>query len=178
MLAHRMMLASELSDPVLVDSYPFASADGVYDMYNGSGVEEVGQALTLASSTGVTSLKFFLQKSGSPTGNITFRLYAATGTVGTNATPTGSVLATATLDAATLTTSAAAYELTIAHSFGAVAIAVALSYEGGDASNLVKAYRDGSSPSHAGNAFYTGTVGSSYTAQSGTDVCFELYGRV
>lgn len=71
------------------------------DLNNNSGK---GQAF-LATGNKILGGSFHLQKSGSPTGTIYFRLYAGTGTLGTNANVSGSALAEATVDASTLPTS-------------------------------------------------------------------------
>lgn len=73
-----------------------------------------GLAIGMPSNVStVTSIKFYLKKSGLPTGNAICRIYAATGTLGTNAVPTGSVLVSSgNFDVSTLTTDYALYEFT------------------------------------------------------------------
>ena len=75
-----------------------------YPVYNGG---QRGECFIMpASKYTLTSCKFNLQKAGSPTGNCYARLYAVTGTIGTDAVPTGSVLATSDAkDVSTISTS-------------------------------------------------------------------------
>lgn len=56
-------------------------------------VTGVGQSFTADQTGYLTKATFYMDKTGSPAGNIVARLYAASGTVGTNAEPTGSILA-------------------------------------------------------------------------------------
>jgi len=164
---------------VLIDSYASANVNAQYDMYGGGGVEEAGQLITLAAPTDITSVKFALKKTGSPTGNVTITLKATTGTIGSTATPTGAALATATFDAATLTTSFADIEIPVAYSASSGGLALLVSYAGGNSSNYVSIGRDSTSPTHAGNAATTATAGSGYTSQStDVDLAFELWGIV
>ena len=64
----------------------------VKNMYAGS-QEQLGWAETFATGQTLTSLGIQLIKTGSPTGEIYLRIYNATGTVGTNALPTGNYIA-------------------------------------------------------------------------------------
>lgn len=68
----------------------------------------------------LTSFKFAMKKVGSPTGNASCQLYAATGSI-ESATPTGAVLASTTFDVSTLTTSYALYEFTFGTPYAAAA---------------------------------------------------------
>lgn len=78
-----------------IDSFSEANYDSdFYTLGQGTTFDmDYGQSFT-GNGLSVTSCKFYLKKVGSPTFNLTAKIYALTGTPGTNATPTGSVLAT------------------------------------------------------------------------------------
>jgi len=73
--------------------------------------DAVGQAVTIGTSyVKLSKCTFNMIRGGNPTGNVRAKLYASTGTVGINAIPTGTVLATSnTLDISTISTSSADY---------------------------------------------------------------------
>lgn len=137
---------------------------------------ESGQSFSSGGGV-LDSAKFYLHKTGSPTGNATAKVYAHTGTYGTSSLPTGSVLATSdTFDVSTLTASnqlitfsfSGANRITLASSYYFVVV----SYSGGDADNIVHPGRDASSPTHDGNAAddYGG-----WTATATHDQIFYVY---
>jgi len=87
-----------------IDSYSESHQDLAITLQAGGGNTKVGQSFT-GDGNALNSCKFYLQKSGSPTGNAVATLYAHTGTFGTNGTPTGAALATSdNFDVSTLTT--------------------------------------------------------------------------
>ncbi len=140
----------------LIDSYPESNYNNDINLCGAVGFQSKGgEALTIGSNL-VGSVKFYLTKIGSPTGNATAYLYAATGTVGTNATPTGSALATsATLDVSTISGNPTynLYEFTFTTPYNASAgdYCVFVEYTGGNSSNYVNMGMDSSSPTHSGN---------------------------
>lgn len=123
----------------------------------------------------LTRARFHLKKVGSPSGNLTFTIYAISGTFGSTGVPTGSAVATSgTLDVTTLTTSYLEKEI----SFPVVTqysmasstnYAIAVEYSGGDVSNYVHV-EGAATGSHAGNlANYTG----SWAATAAADLWFS-----
>jgi hypothetical protein len=146
------------------------------------GTSQAGQAFKLAFSYPIpailTTASFKLNKTGSPTGNLTAILYAASGTYGTDATPTGSALDTsAILDIATgLNATSVYYNFTFTGAYvlqpdTAYCIAVGVNAEDNmdDSNNVQIAYSTG----HAGNRFnFTDNAYSKAT----TDVLFYVYG--
>ena len=162
------------------DEYGSANASSSEPLISdGTFWEEAGQALTIAADTYITSIKFWLSVGGStPNGVIECRIYAATGTVGSTATPTGSVLATSGNVNGSAVGSAAWHTFTFASPyFAAAGDYVFVLHWTGD--NNYSAYPsigfDNTSPTHAGN--YTHKhAGGSHLAVSGTDAIFELYG--
>lgn len=183
-IANRMMLASQPSLPVLIDSYALANADTWLGQLSGVR-EDLGFAITLAADTQITSFKLLGRKVNSPTGNVTGKIYASSGTVGSTAIPTGSVLATsAVVDVATyndyLTGDGYAWvEFVFASPYSALAgdFCLLATYTGGDGSNQPQYGADNSSPSSGINYFSSNTTGSAWATDT-PDPCFELYGRL
>ena len=117
-----------------------------------------------------------LKKVGSPTGTLTVGLYAATGTHGINALPTGAALASATLDVSTLTTSYESYDFALLAGTvpDATTRCVVISYSGGTGSDFVRVGSDSSSPTHSGNL--GSNNGSTWQAVAGIDLLFTVTG--
>lgn len=146
----------------------------------------VGQAFTMpASSYVLTQAKFYLQiGTGSPTGNMTVRIYAVTGTVGVAAVPTGSVLAESdAIDASTL---GAGFALVTFNFSGANQItlsastnyAVVLWYPNGDGSNNINNGDDTSSQSSGGNFCQTTNSGVSWTSSGTIGMIYYVIGNL
>lgn len=163
--------------PAVIDSYSEANQDN-YSVMHSTNKHGNAQCLTLASGKAITSVKAYLRLDGSPTGNAVVKIYAVTGTVGTDAYPTGAALATSgTLDVTTLTTSFVLYEFTFAspYSAGAGDYAIALEYSGGSAGNAVWYGLDASSPAHGGNLAQQ-DASDVWSAAGSFDGIFYLYG--
>lgn len=165
------------------------SGDGIIDSYSESnrddflGLESTGFTGAAQSFTGAGSVldlvKFFVLRSGSPTGNAVAKIYTHSGTFGIDSIATGTALATSdNLDVSTISNSA--YELKSLTFSGANRITlqsstkyvVALEYAGGDASNVVLCGIDVSSSTHGGNLSYA--IGGGYNAYA-ADVIFYVY---
>lgn len=162
---------------VLIDSYSESNQDGGDNLTSVASVTMLGQTFVGDGST-LDSCKFYLKKTGSPTGNAVAKLYAHTGSYG-DGEPTGAALATSgNLDVTTLTTS---YVLTTLSFTGGNQVAlsggtpycIVIEYSSGDGSNYVTVGYDGSSPSHAGNTVFTFT--GSFGKNTGRDTCFYVY---
>jgi hypothetical protein len=127
----------------------------------------------------LSSFKFLLAKTGSPTGTVVAKLYAITGTYGSTAVPTGSVLATSTtsLSISTITTSWVLYTFAFDQTCQLAAnthYSMVLEASGSLGNqNFVGIGGDTSSPSHSGNAAY---YISSWTGADFADNCFYVYG--
>ena len=92
---------------VLEDSYSESYVNGYNNIASNGFARAMGQAFTASANGFLTSAKFYLAKTGSPTGNITSKLYSiASGTYGNNACPSNAtILATSdNLDVSTLPT--------------------------------------------------------------------------
>src|SRR3990167_9175266 len=162
--------------PVAIDSYSESDYDTDFSVASGTAVG-VSQSFTGDGST-VVNAKFYIYKSGSPTGNATANIYAHSGVFGTSSVPTGAALATSdSVDVATLSTSislvnfafSGANQITLTNGTKYV---VTIEYSGGGGANTVRVGYDASSPSHAGNnALFQGGV---WTANSGRDTIFYV----
>jgi hypothetical protein len=168
--------------PTLIDSYPESNQD---DSINWGGADVVfnGQAITVASSFIISSIKGYIKKGGTPPGIVYASVYTSTGTVGTNAKPVTLLThSTDSMNASTLTTSFALYEFTFT---GAEAITmnagtnycigIENDYGTREAKNSVILGTDTSSPTHGGNyCYYLDSTTSGYFINS--DLIFYLYG--
>lgn len=165
------------STATLDDNYSETNQDSSTTL-NSGGVVAVGQSFT-GNGGQVSRAKFYLKKTGSPTGNATAKIYTHSGTFGTSSIPTGTALATSdNFDVSTLTTSFALTGLKFTGSntitlTNTTKYVVSIEYSGGDASNNIQVGYDGSSPTHGGN--YSSETGTTWTAQSGRDTCFYVY---
>ncbi len=159
-----------------VDTYASSNQSGTVSMYSANN-EDVGFAVTLSSDESIQSVKFWLKKSGSPTGLMRAKIYASTGTVGSTGVPTGDILKTSLeLDSADLTTSFAFVEFTFEtpHAVSAGDVCFVLDYRGGNASNYIILGTDSSSPTHGSNAFKSNTADSGWV-QDAQDIIFDLF---
>lgn len=167
--------------PTLIDSYSESNQDNTQPVsaYHN---EWRGQSFTNSSAMTLDSAKFYLKKSGSPTGSGYVKIYAHTGTYGGLGKPTGAALATSgAFDVSTLTTS---YQLITFNFSGAERITLSAStyycvvfyYAGGGETDFVQLGDDGSSPSHSGSENYS-TDGTNWTGNNENDACFYVYGE-
>jgi len=144
--------------------------------YVGNTSSTAGQSFTGDGGT-LNSAKFYLEKDGSPTGNIYAKIYAHSGTFGTSSVPTGEPLATSdALDSSTLTTTPTLYTLTfsgddkITLTNGTKYVVVMDGIT--DFPNYVYIGQDTISPTHDGNKSYWS---GSWNAEAGTDLIFYVY---
>jgi hypothetical protein len=165
----------------LADSYSESNQNVVLSLINPDwALTKAGQSFTAIDGV-IDSCKFYLKKSGSPTGNAVAKIYNITGTYGVDAKPTGAALATSNnFNVANLTTTLAlatfnfsgANRITLVSGLYYV---ISVEYSNGDLSNYVQTGYDNSSPTHSGNyCSYDG----SWWGGSGNDVCFHLYEEV
>lgn len=173
-----------------IDSYGVANVSvplvlGYYDPL-GEGMH-LGQSFVPTKAYYITAADVWLAKNSSPTGNAYVQIYAATGTHGTNAVPTGSALATSSaIDVTALPTSISptASSLRTVTFSGANQIMLeanttycfVIEYTNGNSSNDIEAAADDTSPSHAGN-YFIDTAPNTWVAYNAIDLCFALYGK-
>jgi hypothetical protein len=166
-----------------VDSYLEANQDDLYALGYGTYVA-AGQCFTTPNdgkTRPLTSIYFYLSKTGSPTGTLHAKLYALTGTYGTDGKPTGSALATSTTALSIATISAfPTYTLYRFDFDGSYVMAankhyvatVEATWGTHDNSNYVNVGVDASSPTHGGNASYND---GSWGTEAGVDACFYVF---
>jgi hypothetical protein len=178
------------AEAILLDSYSETYIDAAFSIYAvfpptpaQSHFGAVGQAITMSVSKKLSSMKFWLKKYGNPDCQLVVRVYAATGTVGVNAKPTGEALAESDLvNASGLSSAGGLVEFTFsgANKISLVSgqsycfLVLCKSATLIDGSNYFDVWVDSSSPAHAGNncVYYDGAwAGSAYY-----DSCFYLYG--
>ena len=156
----------------VIDSYSHTNQDASYAM-NAAGMQ-IGQSFT-GDGSSLEKASFYLGKSGSPTGQVTAKLYAHSGTFGSGGVPTGAALATSNaIQHSAIGASLAWHEFTFPtpYSLGnGTKYFIAVETSQGSFDRITMGY-DGSSPTHAGNsAIWNG----SWSAQT-TDVIFSVEG--
>jgi len=167
------------SSPEVCDSYSESNYSNICSIVY-SAYPERGQSFEGNGGT-LNSVKFYIEKNGSPTGNCYAKIYAHTGTFGTSSVPTGSVLATSdALDVSTLATSFALTTFTFSGDdkitlTDGTYYCVLLSYSGGDSSNRLFLAEDYSTPTHGGNNLYYKTSETAWKYDADYDVCFYVY---
>lgn len=164
----------------IADSYSESNQDDEIGIYNGY-YDSVGQSFTATEGT-LSSCKFYLSKTGSPTGSAYAKLYAHTGTFGINGVPTGSPLATSdAFDVSTLTgyyalktfTFSGANQIELTNGTNYV---IVVEYSGGDSSNYVLVGLDLSTLAHSGNGVYS--ISGSWYSDANTEAIFYVYEQV
>lgn len=165
----------------VIDSYSEANNSAEYSMRGGA-IEGLAQSFSATDAT-LTSCQFYMRKVNSPTGNAVAKLYAHSGTFGTNGVPTGAALATSdNKDVSTLSGSLALVEF----SFSGVnqytlvngtKYCISLEYTGGDATNRLGIAADSTSPAHSGNIAEL-LSGSSWSGRNDIDLIFYVNGSL
>lgn len=168
------------SEPAKFDEYASTNQDAdVLLIDAGSWYSAIGQAFTLASDKYISSVKIWMKKSGSPTDNFSVKLTAVTGSVGSTAVPTGSVLGTSgNVASSSLGSSYGWVEFTFASPvlLAAGTYAFYVDWTSSDTNHYPAVGADSSAPSHAGNLIRKTGGGGSWGAVSGSDAIFEIYG--
>ncbi len=166
--------------PSIIDTYNESNQSAGTEIY-GANIQASGNSFTNTNATVLDSARFYLKKLGTPSGDMVARVYAHTGTFGTNSEPTGAILATSdAINASTLTTS---YVLTTFTFTGvnnisltaATKYCVLFGFSDGDISNHPITAGDDSSPTHPGNNFYTLDSSSSWITAAGWDDIFYVF---
>lgn len=177
-------LGDRLSDAVgeisegIADSYSESNRDSYYNLTQISSLSAVSQSFTGDGGI-LDSAVFTLRKTGTPTGYAYAKIYAHTGTFGTNSLPTGASLAIS--DGYEISNLTESYQLITFNFSGANKITltdgtkyvVVIEWSNGDVSNYVHVGADYSSPSHSGNVAECNN--SIWSADSAGDLCFYIY---
>lgn len=160
----------------LVDFYSESNTDFNLTTRGGANTRQA-QSFT-GDGSNLQKATFWLKKVLSPTGNITAKIYAHSGTFGTSSVATGTAIATSdTVDISTLSTSYALVDFTFSGAeqitlTNATNYVVSVEYTGGDASNYLHVGCDQTSVTHSGN--FTQWNGG-WIAYNTYDVCFYVY---
>ncbi len=167
----------------IVDSYSESNCNWEFYLGDGSQMDffyEVGQSFT-GNGNCLDSIKVYIKKYGTPTGNLYAYIYNHTGTYGTSSLPTGTAIATSdAVNVASLTTSFALVEFVFSgenridlekdtHYIFTISYPTASGI-----SNFVIVGVDDSSPEHEGNLVLRS---GSWVANSSDDMCFYVYGE-
>ncbi len=164
--------------PTTSSSYAETNQSGTNSLRTGSTIG-TGQSFTNTSSGVLSACRFYLKKTGAPTGNAVAKVYAHSGTLGTSSIPTGTALATSdNFDVSTLTTSYALASLTFTGANNITLAAstnyvVTIEYSGGSVGNTLDVGTDTTTPTATGNS--STFTPSTWTAVAGTDLCFYVY---
>ena len=164
---------------VVIDSYS-ETIDNTIAIKNGTNFR-AGQTFDCNGHYILDSVKVYLSKTGSPTGNVYINVYNVTGTYGTNAVPDGdSLLISNNIDASTLPSylDNSSY---IAFTFvfnGKIILtdkyyAFALCAYGGNSTNYIQLARRLTDASHSGN----GIIYTTSWLSSTRDAIFTIYGH-
>lgn len=143
----------------LIDSYSETNYTGAQFIYynNSSPGASIGQTFTNTVSDVLVSCKFFLNKVGLPTGNLTATLHLITGTYGVNSKAIGVALATSdNVDIAGLDTEMALINFIFTGQNQIVLnpltyYAIQVNYSVGDVSNCLAVGVDTTTPTASGN---------------------------
>jgi hypothetical protein len=167
-------VVNSVSSGTVVDSYDISNFDSTIALATVQFA--AGQTFANGSSQILTSAVFVVSKTGSPTGSAYAKLYAITGTHGTDAVPTGSPLATSEpLDVSKLSTTVDLVSFAFTDNYtmaAATNYAIVVEYTNGDVSNYIRVgTQQLGSPSHGGNFVYYTT---SWIADNTTDCIFYV----
>lgn len=164
----------------LVDSHTEVGASSAWALRSGS-ITAVGQSFTNTTAGKITECKFYIRKYGSPTGNITAKLYAHSGVFGTTSKPTGAVLATSdNVDITTISSTASlvSFTFTGAEQYSmssSTNYVLTINYSGGDATNLLYVqyhYLPSGGTNHSGNCSNYITT---WTSNADRDLSFFVF---
>jgi hypothetical protein len=138
---------------VAYQTYASTNQDGVYNLNDTT--TGVAQSFTGTGGT-LSTVSFYLKKTGTPTGNAVAKLYTHSGTFGTNSVPTGAALATSNnFNVATLTDSYVLTNFNFSIPYyvlvNATNYVITLEYTG-TASNTVDVGTDATGSTGTGNA--------------------------
>jgi hypothetical protein len=172
------LFSSFLSAQTVTDSYSESNQDNYFGSVSGTATG-MGQSFT-GNGLLLHSCKFWLKKTGVPTGYIYAKLYAHTGTFGTNSKPTGSPLATSSgIDISTISTSGALITFNFTSSYTLVNgthYVITVEYTNKTQGYGVDVGDDYTSSMHSGNPSYKNNGIWSGSGFTDYDLIFYVYG--
>ncbi len=158
------------------DLYSFITQSSFVSLSATTATSGVGQSFT-GNGGALSVCRFYLKKTGAPTGTAVAKVYAHSGDFGVDGLPSGPALATSEPFAVSdLTGSYVLTDFTFARDnqillVSATKYVVTLEYSSGDGGNTVDVGTDNLEPSHAGNQV---VFDSAWTAPSGIDTIFSV----
>jgi hypothetical protein len=169
-------IAITLQAQSVIDSYSESNYNGSYNIGAGS-FFGVGQSIT-GNGNPLDSVKFYMRKVNSPTGNCYIKLFEHTGTFGTSSIPGNELVTSTSKNVTSLPSSFAWVTFVFSTPYTLLkdsnyVIAVLFPYT--DETNYIRVGHDSSSPTHNGNASWENTE-SYWGVASGIDLCFYAYG--
>ena len=174
LLSNNLYDAKNNNTTATADSYALANQN-VGFLLGGSYETALGQSFT-GNGGKLAIAGFYINKSGTPTGNATAKLYAHTGTFGTSSLPTGTPIATSNPINVTSLGAWATVNFTFSTAptiTAATNYCIVVDFAGGDASNYLSVGADSTTPSHGGNKI--SWSGGAWAFDSAYDVIFYVY---
>jgi len=169
-----------LAQTTIISSYSETNQNSVFGSVDANQNCRVSQSFTPSATYTLDSVKFYVKKEDTETGNTYAEIYAHTGTYGTSSVPTGTVLATS--DAVSIASTFTTNLTLVTYNFsGANRITltsgtqyVVVYYNSGtDTTTFVGL--DDTSPTHGGNLAGKQSTCTSWTAYSGSDMIHYIY---
>jgi hypothetical protein len=164
--------------PSVIDFYSETNYKFDISIYAGAQIQR-GQSFT-GNGKQISSVKFYLSKTGLPTGNAYGVLWTHSGVFGTSSIGANPQLALSNpIDVSTFGTSKALVEFTFPTPYTSVADAkyvTTIYFVNGNITNCVKVGVDNSGATHPGNASYVNADGSWHVESAGVDTIFYVYG--
>lgn len=163
---------------VTLDSYSESNVNDETNLEITGAFDAVGQSFTTPNDGNTYTLdscQFYLKQTVAPTGNLTAKLYAHTGSYGSGGVATGAALTTsANVDSATLGGTMALITFTFDNTYSLTPNTnYVIAVDGASITGTVKVGSDSTSPTHSGNSmYYTG----GWTADT-RDIAFYVYGN-
>jgi hypothetical protein len=173
-----VQVVSRLAGVEVVDLYPETNYSYPVKLYAIQNIQ-AGQSF-LGNGDRLSSVKFYLSKTGSPTGLAYGVLWTHSGTFGTSSVGTNPQLALSNpIDVSTFGTSNALFEFTFPTNYlmvNGTPYVVTIYYVGGDASNYINVGVDNVHLTHAGNGCVV-SPGGVWSAVPTYDTIFYVYGK-
>jgi hypothetical protein len=131
-----------------------------------------GQTFQYSEKFNLTVVSLYLQKVGSPAGDFIVSIRQTSGGL-----PTGSDLASSSITASSISTTATWYNFSMNIVLNASSTySIVVRCPNGDASNCINWHYSTSNPYAYGVYCYSSNSGSSWATTSGNDFCFKVYG--
>lgn len=163
--------------PTYIAYYPESNWSGDATLYGGGTYVDFGNTFTLASFAVIHGVKFYVKKTGAPTGEMIAGLWSTTGAAGQQV-PLASLAESAAYDPDTILTTTSQiidFRFQTPYSASAGVYAVALYFADGDASNLVNIGGDATSPTFTGGHRVGSADNINWVYSTGVDCIFYIY---